>query len=266
MTGRILAIKDRFKGKNVIVTGGASGIGKAIARRFLDEGAHVLIFDLHRKNLAATSKEFAAGKRLMTCVGDVSRRPDVERMLATAVRAFRRIHVLISNAGIAAEHDFLKLPERDWDKVLAVNLTGMFHCGQVVARHMASRGSGVIVNMASKNGLFGEYLYAAYNASKGGVVMLTRTMALDLARHNIRVNAVCPGYILTPLAEKLDDAAQIRRYVGAHVPMRRAGTPEEVAGVFAFLASDDASFMTGECVVVDGGQSVDAGSHHKERG
>jgi 3-oxoacyl-[acyl-carrier protein] reductase len=263
---RTLAMKDRFKGKNVVVTGGASGIGKAIAQRFLDEGARVLIFDLNRENLAATSKEFAAGKRLTTCVGDVSKRADVERMLKIAERTFGQIHVLISNAGIAAEHDFLKLPPRDWDRILAVNLTGMIHCGQVVARHMASRGGGVIVNMASKNGLVGECLYAAYNASKGGVVMLTRTMALDLAKHNIRVNAVCPGYILTSLAEKLDDPAQIRRYVGVHVPMRRTGTPEEVAGVFAFLASDDASFMTGECVVVDGGQSVDAGSHQKERG
>lgn len=258
-----IAMQDRFRERTVVVTGGARGIGAAIARRFLDEGASVLIFDTNKENLAATATECDAGERVVTCAGDVSVRADVERMLAVAVQAFGRVHVLISNAGIAAEHDFLELPPTAWEEIIAVNLSGMFHCGQVVARHMAEHGGGVIVNMASKNGLFGECLYAAYNSSKGGVVMLTRTMALDLAKQNIRVNAVCPGYILTPLARELDDPAQIAAYVDAHVPMRRTGTVEEVAGVFAFLCSDDASFMTGECVVVDGGQSVDAGSHQK---
>ena len=163
----------------------------------------------------------------------------------------------------ATEHDFLDLPQKDWDRILAVNLTGMYHCGQVVARHMRDRGGGAIVNMASIIGQFGEYLYAACNASKGGAIMLTRTMALDLARHRIRVNAVCPGYILTPLAESLDDPRQIRKLMRTHVPMKRPGTPEEVAGVFAFLASDDASYITGELIVVDGGMTVDAGSHQK---
>jgi 3-oxoacyl-[acyl-carrier protein] reductase len=258
-----MAIQDRFSNKNVIVTGGARGIGKAIARRFLDEGANVLIFDVNSNEIAATKKEFAAGKRLHTCRGDVTKREDVKRMLDKTIKAFGHVHVLISNAGIAAEHDFLELPEKEWKRIIDVNLTGMYHCSQVVARHMARRDGGVIVLMSSKNGLFGEYLYSAYNASKGGVVMLARTMALDLAKHNIRVNAVCPGYILTPLARELDDPRQIRKYVRNHVPMRRTATPEEVAGVFAFLASDDASFMTGSCVIVDGGQSADAGSHHK---
>lgn len=254
----------RFADHNVIVTGAAQGIGKAIARRFLDEGARVMLFDIQPDRLDATAQEFSAGANVRSVVGDVGNRADVERMLADAESAFGRVHVLISNAGIATEHDFLDLPQEEWDRIIRVNLTGMFICGQVIARHMARHGGGVIINMASKNGLYGEYLYAAYNASKGGVVMLTKTMALDLARHRIRVNAVCPGYILTPLAQNLDDPQQIRRYVDLHVPMRRTGSVEEVAGVFAFMASDDASFMTGECVVVDGGQSCDVGSHQKQ--
>lgn len=260
----VTSIRERFEDKTVIVTGAAQGIGQAIAQRFLDEGANVLLFDINRKMLAGTAKEFGAGQRVRTCTGDVSKRADVERMLKAAVVAFGRVHVLISNVGIGAEHDFLKIPQKDWDKTLAVNLTGMFHCGQVVARHMKRRGGGAIVNMASKNGLFGEYLYTAYNVSKAGVIMLTRTMAMDLAKHNIRVNAVCPGYILTPLSKSLDDPRQMRKLVNTHVPMKRPGLPKEVAGVFAFLASDDASYITGELTIIDGGMTVDAGSHQKD--
>ncbi len=255
---------ERFRDHNVIVTGGARGIGKAIATRFVSEGAQVLVFDSHEGNLADTAKELQQQGGIRTCVGDVSRREDVDRMLGDALSTFGRVHILIANAGIASEHDFLELPADEWNRILSVNLNGIFHCGQAVARHMAKAGGGAIVNMASKNGLFGEYLYSAYNASKGGVVMLTRTMALDLAKHNIRVNAVCPGYVLTPLAKEMDDPLQIESYVRNHIPMRRTATPEEIAGVFAFLASEDASFMTGECVVVDGGQSIDVGSHGKE--
>jgi len=242
--------------KILFATGAARGLGKAIVERFLRDGASVLAFDNNAGNLAAAESEWNAGERLLCVVGDVRQRGDVQAAVAAAVARWGRIDVLANVAGIAREDHFLEIDPADWQRIIDINLTGVFHVAQAVARQMATQASGgVIINMASKNGLAGEVKYAHYNASKGGVVLLTKTMALDLADYNIRVNAVAPGYILTPMAAEIDPPAFMDFYKERLIPLNRLGRPEDVAGVFAFLASDDAQFMTGHTLVIDGGQT-----------
>jgi 3-oxoacyl-[acyl-carrier protein] reductase len=248
----------RFEGKSVIVTGGASGIGEATAARFLAEGARVLIMDVSAENIAAATPRLESvarelGGELYTHRGDVTQPDDVDAMVRRALDLFGRLDVLIDNAGIAYEEPFLEIPLEHWDRTIAVNLRGMFLVGQRVAREMARERHGTIVLSSSTNGLVGEDKYAHYNASKGGVTLLTKSMAIELGPYNIRVNAVCPGYIVTPLAASIDSPEFMAAYA-EKLPLRRLGKPEEVAALFAFLASDDAAFITGETVVIDGGQ------------
>jgi NAD(P)-dependent dehydrogenase (short-subunit alcohol dehydrogenase family) len=179
---------------------------------------------------------------------------DVSRLVTEAERVLGAIDVLINNAGIARKDRFLDITPEQWDRVLQVNLRGMFLVAQAVARHMVAQGGGVIVNMASTNALGGEEELAHYNASKGGVLQLTRTMAVELGRHGVRVNCLCPGFIRTPLNDAISDEAFVQAYERDKIPLGRAGTPEEVAAAYAFLASDDASFIHGEALVIDGGQ------------
>jgi len=248
----------RFVGKSVIVTGGASGIGEATAARFLGEGARVLIMDVSAENIAAAGPRLESVARerageLYVHQGDVTQPDDVDAMVRRALDLFGRIDVLIDNAGIAYEEPFLEIPLEHWDRTIAVNLRGMFLVGQRVARDMARERHGTIVLTSSTNGLVGEDKYAHYNASKGGVTLLTKSMAIELGPYNIRVNAVCPGYIVTPLAASIDSPEFMAAYA-AKLPLRRLGKPEEVAALVAFLASEDAAFITGELVVIDGGQ------------
>ncbi|QXJ20750.1 SDR family oxidoreductase [Actinomadura graeca] len=243
-------------GKNVLITGGSSGIGEAAARRFLEEGARVFVCGLD--GVEETVSVLAPLGEISGTVCDVSREDDVMRLVAEAVSALGGIDVLINNAGTSWREPFLEITPEHWDAIMAVNLRGMFLVGQAVGRLMVEGGtSGSIVNMGSTNGLGGEADYAHYNASKGGVLLLTKTMAVELGRHGVRVNAVCPGYIRTPLNAGIEatlDPGFVAAYQRDHIPLGRAGQAAEVASAYAFLASDDASFVHGAELVVDGGQ------------
>jgi 3-oxoacyl-[acyl-carrier protein] reductase len=257
MTCRFDEIKEgmlRLEEKSAIVTGAGRGIGRAIARRFLQEGAQVFLCDLDRNRLGDAQEELAAFGAVRSKVVNVTSRDEVENLVSEARATFGRIDVLANNAGISRFGEFLEITDKDWNDTLAINLTGVFLCSQVVAREMKNQHSGAIVNMASTNGILGEAGLAHYNASKAGVVLLSKTMAIELAPHNIRVNSVCPGFILTDLQLESGMAEEEIREYTSKIPLNRYGRVEEVASAFAFLASDEASFITGTELVVDGGQ------------
>lgn len=244
----------RFVDKHVIITGGARGIGFEIARQFLAEGASISLLDNHQQNLDEAVKKLSLEGRMVHPYHlDISNKQMVDDVIAKA-DALKPIDVLINNAGIAVETPFLNIEEAEWNAIININLTGFFFVSQSVCRLMAKRAKGVVVNMASKNGLDGEFGYAHYNASKGGVIMLTKTMALELAHLGIRVNAVCPGYIQTPMSMEIDPPEFTENFVHQYIPLNRPGKVEEVAPLFLFLASDDSSFMTGQLLIADGGQ------------
>ena len=245
----------RLEGKTAIITGAGRGIGKAIAKKFLLEGARVLVCDIVPERLEQTVMELRAFGEVQSLIGDVSRSDFCDAVVQTALEFFGEINILVNNAGIAVFAPFLEHTEEAWDQTLNVNLKSMFLLSQRVARQMVAKGGGgAIVNMASTNGLMGERDLVAYNASKGGVILLTKTLAIELAEHNIRVNCVAPGLIRTTLASEGGSSNNFFDESLHKIPMRRLGTPEEVASLFAYLASDEASFVTGDTVVIDGGQ------------
>ena len=238
-------------GRVCIVTGGAQGIGEACVRRFAREGAQVVIADIDDARGAALAAEL--GGVYLHC--DVGNKPQVDALVAQAMAAHGRIDVLVNNAGIFKAADFLDMTEADFDAVLRVNLKGAFLMGQAVAREMARAGKGSIVNMSSVNGVLAIPTIAGYNVSKGGINQLTRVMALALADKGIRVNAVAPGTIATELAAKaVLTSEEAKARIMSRTPMRRLGEPSEIADTVAYLASDAASYITGEIVVVDGGR------------
>jgi len=242
-------------GKVALITGASSGLGRAITTRFLHDGYYVLACYRTQEHMDVCLEGWDAGDQVLPCQGDVRSRDDVQRAVDAAVQRWGRIDVLVNNAGIAREDHFLDIKSEDWRRIIDVNLTGIFNVAQLVARQMVKQESGgVILNMTSKNGIAAEVKYAHYNASKAGIILLTMTMALDLADYNIRVNAVAPGYILTELPQDIDSPEFMEFYAKRLIPLSRLGTPEDVAGAFAFLAGDDAKFITGTTLVVDGGQ------------
>jgi len=242
-----------FSGRVVVVTGAANGIGAACARLFAESGATLALWDIDAGAVEALAAELGGGARALRC--DVAKRAEVDAATAATLAAFGRIDVLINNAGIFRNVDFLEHSEADWDAVLGVNLKGAFLVGQAVAREMAKTGGGAIVNMSSVNAVMAIPTLASYNASKGGIDQLTRAMALALVDRGIRVNAVAPGTIATELARKaVLGSAEAKEKILGRTPLRRLGEPGEIASVCAFLASDAASYVTGEIVVVDGGR------------
>ena len=238
-------------GRICIVTGGAQGIGEACIRRFAREGAKVVIADIHDTRGAALASEL--GGMFVHC--DVGVKAQVDALVEQTMKMHGRIDVLVNNAGIFKTADFLDVTEADFDEVLRINLKGSFLVGQAVAREMAKAGRGSIVNMSSVNAVLTIPSISSYNVSKGGVNQLTRVMALVLADKGVRVNAVAPGTIATELAYKaVLTSEEAKTKVMSRTPMKRLGEPSEVADIVAYLASDAASYITGEIVVVDGGR------------
>jgi meso-butanediol dehydrogenase/(S,S)-butanediol dehydrogenase/diacetyl reductase len=241
-----------LKGKRILITGGASGIGAATAARFLEEGALVVVLDRDAKGRAQIQSQLP--KLSGTVDADVSNLKQVEAAFSEAVRLMDGVDVLINNAGISIRHNFLDITPEEWDQVIAVNLTGVFYMAQTAARHMSERGSGVILQTASTNGVMGYPFYADYNATKAGVIELTKSMALELAP-KVRVCAVAPGYVLTPM-QRAEYTDEMLGAVNSKIPMRRHAKPEEIAALFAFLASDDAAYMTGHVYTIDGAETA----------
>src|SRR5437867_10850061 len=241
-----------LEGKRVLITGGPSGIGAATATRFLKEGSAVVVLDRDspaRERIRHELPELAG-----TVDADVSDFKQVQAALEDAVRLMGGVDVLINNAGISIRHNFLDITPEEWEKVLAVNLTGVFYMAQTAAKHMWERGSGVILQTASTNGIMGYPYYADYNATKAGVIELTRSMALELAP-KVRVCAVAPGYVLTPM-QRAEYTNAMLEEVNQKIPLRRHAKPEEIAALFSYLASDDAAFATGQVFTMDGGETA----------
>jgi glucose 1-dehydrogenase len=255
-----------LEGKNVLVTGGSSGIGQAIAVRFAEYGANVAINYLRQPDEAAGTEEQVhacvgkvqrEGVRDVLVGGDVSQEEDVVRMVAEAVEGLGGIDVLVNNAGIQISRPTEELSSEDFDRVLAVNLRGAFMCAREAIRHcLAEHKPGSIVNISSVHQLIPKPGYIGYSASKGGMQNLTRTLALEYAARGVRVNGVGPGATVTPINRAWIDDPEKRRQVEEHIPMQRAGDADEMAGVTAFLASDDAAYITGQTIFVDGGLTL----------
>jgi NAD(P)-dependent dehydrogenase (short-subunit alcohol dehydrogenase family) len=248
-----------LENKVAIVTGAARGIGYAVARRFLDDGARVIIADIDDEAGPRAAEDLGAHGAVRFVECDVGERLDVHNLVAATLEAFGDIDILVNNAGIVSEGEFLELDETVFDKVIKVNLKGMFLAGQAVARHLVDRVKaggepGAIINMSSVNAVLAIANQLPYSVSKGGISQLTRAMALALAPYNIRVNAIGPGSIMTELLEKVMDDEEARRRILSRTPLGRIGEPKEIAAIAAFLASDDASYITGQTIYADGGR------------
>lgn len=241
-----------LRDKRVVITGGASGIGAATAARFLDEGSRVAILDRDEAGCQRIRAELPG--LCAVFLADVTDRKQVQHAFGNAVVALGGLDVVINNAGISIRHRFLDITPAEWDQVLAVNLTGVFHVAQIAARYMMERGGGVILNTASTNGIMGYPNYADYNATKAGVIELTRSTALELAP-KVRVNAVAPGYVLTPM-QRAEYSDEMLAALNQKLPFGRHARPEEVAALFAFLASDDAAYLSGHVYVIDGAETA----------
>ncbi|MGB3905280.1 MAG: 3-oxoacyl-ACP reductase FabG [Anaerolineae bacterium] len=238
--------------KVAIVTGAGQGIGRGIALKLAEKGAHVVASDINRQTAQQTAREVEVyGRRALAVKVDVSQRSNVEHLVATTLAEFGKIDILINNAGIARSATLLKLTDEAWDEVLDVNLKGIFYTTQAVATHMIDAQYGRIVNISSIYGRTGTIGDSNYVASKAGIIGFTKSVARELARHFINVNAILPGVVDTPLLRRIPD--KYLQPMIKEIPLRRVGTPEDIGNVAAFLASDEASYITGATIEVTGG-------------
>lgn len=246
---------NRLNNKVALITGAAQGIGLATALKFAQEGAHVVICDIKQASVdAAVDAANALGVRAQGFVVDVTQRDMVDAVVADTLAEFGAIDILVNNAGITQDARLQKMTLEQFDRVIDVNLRGVFHCTQAVADAMVAKGSGVILNASSVVGIYGNFGQTNYAASKFGVIGFTKTRARELGPKGIRVNAVAPGFIATPILDTIPE--KILASMKSQVPLARLGSPEEVANVYAFLASDEASYVNGAVLEVSGGMTV----------
>jgi len=239
----------QLEDKGVVITGGASGIGEATVERFVSEKSKVVIIDY---NIEASQKLQERFPEVSTIVADTGNPEAVENAFNQIDQLIPSLDVLINNAGISIRHSFLDITPEEWQEVIRINLSGVFYIAQAAARRMIADEGGVILNMGSTNGLVGTPYYADYNASKAGVIELTKSMAIELAP-KVRVNAICPGYVMTPM-QKAEYSDEMIDVVNSKIPLKRHADPEEVANLFAFLASNQSRYLTGQTFVIDGGE------------
>jgi len=250
----------RLDGKNAIVTGSAQGLGKAMAQALGEAGANVAIVDINIDLAKQTAEELSirVGRKFIAIQTDVTREEDVKRMVEETIANLGHIDILVNNAGIVRHAPAEIMSKKDWDDVISVNLTGVFLCSQAVGRHMIERRQGKIINIASMSGLIVNYPQpqVAYNASKAGVIMLTKSLAVEWAKYNINVNAIAPGYMKTAMTAPFFEKEEYRKLWLDPTPMKRPGEPEELGGAVVYLASPASSFMTGQVLVIDGGYTL----------
>lgn len=247
-----MRIYNDLEGKRVVITGGASGIGLATANRFIDEGSNVVIVDRNREaleNVLWSLPQLAGG-----VYGDVSHPKEIKTAFIEVDELLGGIDILISNAGISVRKPFLEIDYEQWSQVLRINLDGMFLCAKEAIKRMEGQRSGVVLFTASNNGMEGHRGYADYNASKAGVILLAKTLALEFAPW-LRANAICPGYVLTPM-QKAEYTPEMLTEVNTQIPMQRHAEPKEIAALFAFLASSEAAYITGTAIPIDGGETA----------
>ncbi|KCZ97811.1 short chain dehydrogenase/reductase family oxidoreductase [Hyphomonas polymorpha PS728] len=247
--------RKRFENKVAVITGAASGIGAATARLLAREGAHVVLADLNDNGGASIAADLGATAMAIKC--DVSSAADIEALIKAAVDRHGRIDILFNNAGIGSFGTSVEIQPAEWERVIAVDLHSVYYACHFAIPHMP-RG-GAIVNTASISGMGGDYRFAAYNAAKGAVINYTRALAVDHARDGIRVNALCPGLVVTPITAGAQQLPGLKEEWESRIPLGRAAQPEEMASVVAFLASEDASYVTGTIMVADGGTTAHTG-------
>ncbi|MBI3089310.1 MAG: glucose 1-dehydrogenase [Candidatus Tectomicrobia bacterium] len=246
-----------LQGKIAVVTGGGRGLGRAIAEGFAEAGADVVLVARTQAQLDAAARHIEGlGRRAHPVAADVTKRRDVEHVVAEAVQRFGQIDILANVAGMNIEGPSAEQTEEDWDAVLAVNLKGCYLGCQTVGRHMIERGGGRIINMSSIGGLIGIARNSAYTAAKAGIIMLSRSLAVEWARYRINVNALCPGYFITDINRDYFASESGQAFIKRFIPLRRTGQIEEIKGAAIFLASPASNFMTGSALVIDGGQTA----------
>lgn len=242
----------RLKDKVAIITGAGRGIGAATAKKFAQEGSKVIVADLNQADIDKTVAEINAnGGEAIGMNVSVTDHEQIEQMIQATVEKFGKLDIVVNNAGITADSQLLKMTEDQWDKVIDVNLKGVFNVSQAAAQYMKDHQGGVILNASSVVGLYGNFGQTNYAATKWGVIGMTKTWAKELGKYNIRVNAVAPGFILTPMTEKMPD--KVLDMMKDKAPLKSLGYPEDIANAYAFLASDEARFITGTVLSVDGG-------------